>query len=129
MILGVQRPLVRLLQSLPRVDLVLGEGEQAPTFNLFCPMLSMPFCSGLHSRPFPVLHANLHANETQVAAWRMRFAKDQSEHSDRLGVAGNPRSHSLALAIDHRRSLAPERLAFCNWNANRSRTQGNELGS
>ena len=35
-------PLVRLLRSLPGVDLVVAFGEQLPEFDLHCPMLSLP---------------------------------------------------------------------------------------
>ena len=45
-ILEVPKPLVRLLRSLPGVDLLVEQGAELPPFDLHCPMLSMPLAIG-----------------------------------------------------------------------------------
>ncbi len=45
-VIEAPKPLVRLLRSLPGVDLVLARGEELPAFDLHCPMLSLPLALG-----------------------------------------------------------------------------------
>ncbi len=73
-ILQVQEPLVRLLRSLPGIDLVVGPGGDLPAFDLHCPMLSMPLALGTTVETIPSAAAYLRADETQAAAWRERLA-------------------------------------------------------
>ena len=112
-IMEVQKPLVRLLRSLPGVDLVVARGEALPPFDLHCPMLSMPLALGTTITTIPSSAAYLHADTVQVTAWRTRLAAVANQ-GPRIGLvwAGNPRLHSPALAaVDRRRSIAPDRLA------------------
>ncbi len=112
-ILEVQKPLVRLLRCVAGVDLVVGQGEALPPFDLHCPMLSMPLALRTSLETIPNAPAYLRADPGQAASWRARFAA-MADQGPRVGLAwaGNPRSHSPALAaIDRRRSLAPARLA------------------
>ncbi len=106
-ILEVQEPLVRLLRGLPGVDRVVGQGEALPPFDLHCPMLSLPLALATATESIPSAASYLHADPAQVAAWRTRLAAMGSGRL-RIGLAwaGNP-----DLPADHRRSLAPDRLA------------------
>lgn len=112
-ILQVQKPLVRLLRSLPGAPTVLADGEPLPPFDLQCPMLSLPLAFGttletmLNDTPY------LFPDEARVAALHRRLA-DHGGHALRVGLvwAGNPRAHSPGLAaIDRRRSMPAEHLA------------------
>jgi tetratricopeptide (TPR) repeat protein len=112
-ILEVQKPLVRLLRGLDGVDLVIGRGDELPSFDLHCPMLSMPMAFGTTVSTIPAASAYLRADATQVAIWRKRLAT-MARPGSRIGLAwaGNPRIHSRALtAVDRRRSVSPDRLA------------------
>jgi tetratricopeptide (TPR) repeat protein len=114
-IMEVQPPLVRLLSGLPGVDLVTGRGGDAlPPFDLHCPMLSLPLVLGTNTvATIPGAAPYLNADAAQIAAWRKRLAGEDGRGL-RVGLAwaGNPRSHSRALAaVDRRRSLNPNRLA------------------
>ncbi len=99
-ILQVPQPLVRLLASLPGVDRVLADGETPPSFDLVCPMLSLPLAFGatpLNVPAEPYLRAD-------PSAWEGLFVTRER----RIGLvwAGNPRRHSAFLAaVDRRRSL------------------------
>jgi Flp pilus assembly protein TadD len=109
-ILEVPKPLSRLLRTLPAVDRVVVQGEPLPQFDLHCPMLSMPLALGTTAIPSDVPY--LHADATQVAAWRTRLVALESRRP-RIGLAwaGNPRKHLLSTAaIGRRRSIAPDRL-------------------
>jgi len=113
-IMEVQPPLVRLLSGLPGVDLVIARGDALPPFDLHCPMLSLPPALGTTTvAAIPGAVPYLHADAAQTAGWHKRLT-DEAGQGFRVGVAwaGNPRSHSRALAaVDRRRSLAPHRLA------------------
>ncbi len=106
-IMEVQTPLVRLLRCLPGVDRVVGRGEELPSFDLHCPMLSMPRALATTITTVPSAAPYLYADEAQVAAWRSRLGR-RNNQGLRIGLswAGNP-----ALPADRRRSLDPDRLA------------------
>jgi Flp pilus assembly protein TadD len=106
-ILEVQEPLLRLLRCLPGVDLVAGPGEDLPSFDLHCPMLSLPLALATATASIPSAASYLHSDQAQVAAWRTRLGAMEGERL-RIGLAwaGNP-----DLPSDRRRSLTPDRLA------------------
>jgi tetratricopeptide (TPR) repeat protein len=112
-ILEVPAPLVRLLRSLPDVDLVVARGETLPEFDLHCPMLSMPLAMGTTITTVPCAVPYLRADTALAAAWRARLAATRRP-GPRVGVAwaGSSRRHSATgAALDGRRSIAPDRLA------------------
>ncbi|MBV8911468.1 MAG: hypothetical protein JOZ05_00350 [Acetobacteraceae bacterium] len=55
-ILAAQSPLVRLLQGTPGVDEVVSAGAKLPSFDLYCPLLSLPgiFGTSLETIPPPL---------------------------------------------------------------------------
>jgi tetratricopeptide (TPR) repeat protein len=111
-IMEVQKPLVRLLNGVPGVDLVVATGEQLPEFNLHCPMLSMPLAFGTTVATIPGAADYLSADEAISATWRARLAA-MPNRGRRIGLvwAGDSRSYSPSLAAqDRRRSLAPDQL-------------------
>src|SRR5271166_6092803 len=112
-VLDVPRPLVRLLRSLSGADQIVANGEALPPFDLHCPMLSLPLALGTTITTIPGDAPYLHAEATQVAAWRTRLGA-LNNHGPRIGLAwaGNPRAHLLAAAAaGRRRSMNPELLA------------------
>jgi tetratricopeptide (TPR) repeat protein len=106
-IMEVQKPLVRLLRGLTDVDQVSARGEVLPAFDLHCPMLSLPLALGTTLATIPNAAPYIQADETQLAAWRMRMM-EMSGHGLRVGVAW---AGAAANTADQRRSIAPERLA------------------
>jgi len=112
-ILEVQRPLIRLLRSLPGVDLVIGHGGELPAFDFHAPLMSLPLAFQTLVTTVPAETPYLHADENAVAVWRQRL-DTISVGSPRIGLiwAGNPLTHSPELAeIDRRRSIAPSLFA------------------
>ena len=106
-IMEVQQPLVRLLRGLPGVDLVMARGEELPAFDFHCPMLSMPLVVGTTITTIPSAASYLHADETEVAAWRTRLAA-MANQGFRIGLVW---AGAAMAGADRRRSLAPDRLA------------------
>lgn len=113
-VLEVPNALVRLLRSLPGVDRVVAHGEALPPFDLHCPMLSLPLALGTTtltavSGTVPYLHADA----ALAAASRDRLAA-LGKAGVRVGLvwAGNLRKQVPGkVALDRRRSIAPELLA------------------
>ena len=112
-VVEAQRPLARLLRSLPGVDQVLAHGEPLPPFDLHSPMLSLPLALGTTLASIPNDVPYLQADPAQVAAWHTRLAA-ASGPGLRIGLAwaGNPRLHvPNGAALDRLRSLPPDLLA------------------
>jgi hypothetical protein len=112
-IIEAPKPLVRLLRSVPGVDLVLRSGAELPAFDLHCPMLSLPLALGTTLATIPGATPYLHAEAAQAASWQARLAAIAGG-GPRIGLvwAGNPGlSLPAKAAMDRRRSLSPEQLA------------------
>ena len=88
-IMEVQPPLVRLLRSLSRVELIVGHGERLPEFDLHCPMLSLPLALGTTLATIPAAACYLRPDPAQIAVWRSRLgAMAGKRTSDRAGMGG-----------------------------------------
>ena len=112
-ILGVQRPLVRLLEGLAGVQQVVGPGQDLPSFDYHCPLLSMPLALGTAMDSIPAGVPYLRADPQRAELWRQRLAAANAA-GPLVGLvwSGNPRAHSPVLAaVDRRRSMAPRLLA------------------
>ncbi len=107
-------PLLRLLQTMPGIDLVFSRGEitpDHPPFDVQCALMSLPRAFGTTLATVPTDIPYLKADPTLVAQWRAIVPQDKPL---KVGLvwAGNPRRFSLQLSlIDQRRSLHLEQLA------------------
>jgi tetratricopeptide (TPR) repeat protein len=110
--LQVPRPLVRLSLTLDGIDQVIAEDEAPASFDLHCPLLSLPLALGTTLATIPAAPAYLRADAALAEAWRVRLA---GVPEIRVGLvwAGKPRRDvaSSLIAIDRRRSLPPALLA------------------
>ena len=110
-VLEVQPTLVRLLSRLPGVSQVIGRGEALPSFELHCPLLSLPRAFGTTLQTVPARVPYLAADPRDVELWNDRLA---GLRGLKVGLvwAGEPRAHAPELAaIDVRRSIALSGLA------------------
>jgi tetratricopeptide (TPR) repeat protein len=107
-VMEVQKPLVRLLRALPDVDRIVTRGEEPlPSFDLHCPMQSLPLAFATTIATIPSARSYLRADRAQAAAWQARLdAVGRPGLRVGLAWAGNP-----AMIRDHQRSLAPHQLA------------------
>ena len=109
----VERPLARLLQSLCGVEKVICEGAPLPEFDLHWPMMSLPFALGTTVETIPAEIPYLRADPADVEKWRERLGT-LPEADLRVGLvwAGSSRSRSPDLiAADRARSIGPEKFA------------------
>ena len=113
-IMHVQQPLVRLLRGLSGTDQVVDLSRELTTFDLECPMLSMPLATWTEGATIPSNLAYLHADEALVEFWRTRLSAIASPDLPRIGLVweGNERHHSpIVTASDFLRTISPEQLA------------------
>jgi hypothetical protein len=102
-VLEVQQPLVRLLQSLAGVDQIIARGDRLPDFDLHCPMLSLPLAFGTVLETIPGETPYLTAGAADVAAWHTRLSRSLP----RIGLAW---AGGSATKSDRQRSLSTEQL-------------------
>jgi tetratricopeptide (TPR) repeat protein len=104
-ILEVQAPLVKLLQSLPGAGQILAQGAELPAFDFHCPLLSLPLAFKTTLATIPAPPAYLAAEPAGEQAWRARLGPTGKL---RVGLAwsGNPVHKN-----DHNRSIAFEQFA------------------
>lgn len=103
-ILRVQAPLRRLVESLdPRIA-VIGDDRPLPAHDAQVPLLSLPLALGLDAVP-PLAAPYLRADARDVARWRKRLGDRQRL---RVGIAWAGRQPGLP---NPTRDIAPARLA------------------
>lgn len=103
-LLEVQPPLVSLLAGMPGVERVIAAGEPLPSFDLHCPLLSLPRVLGTTLDTIPAQIPYLKADPRRVGIWRERL---RPLDGLRVGLvwAGNQ-----AMGADRRRSLTLEQF-------------------
>ena len=102
-LLQVQGPLVEILEPLDGVSRVLADTQPSPSFDLHCPLLSLPLALKIELSRIPT-GTYLRAPPAGMARWRAKLG----EHSKpRIGLVwrGDPNN-----AIDQTRSLALTQL-------------------
>ena len=103
-ILEVQRPLARLMETLSGVTQIVARGDRLPDFDLHCPLLSLPKVFRTKLETIPNAIPYLSAAAVKVQAWE-----------DRLGRRSKPRiglvwAGTNDYAVDRDRSLTFEQL-------------------
>jgi Flp pilus assembly protein TadD len=98
-VMEVQPPLRRLLQSLAGVDTLVAQGEALPPFDVHAPLLSLPHLFGTEISSIPTCGPYLSPPAKTLAAWEQRLPRSDRP---RIGLAwaGNPRHVN-----DRRRSM------------------------
>ncbi len=110
-ILEVQKPLRQLMTTLNGAAQVVSRGDPLPSFDLHCPLLSLPLAMATRLDTIPSAAPYLAARESKTRAWQERFGADEKP---RIGVvwAGSPRKELPgANRIDSQRSIAFDQLA------------------
>jgi tetratricopeptide (TPR) repeat protein len=89
-VMAVQAPLRRLLQSLGDGVRVMGDGDKVPPFDEHCPLMSLPLAFGAAvAGAVPYLHAD----PDRVAYWREILGS----HGRRVGVCWQGSAMSVAM--------------------------------
>lgn len=110
-VLEVQPPLVRLLHSLPDVE-VIPYGEPLPDFDYYCPMLSLPLAFQTRLNTIPATVPYLSIPPEDIEKWHRQLLPAR-ETSLKVGIvwSGKQRDASIELSsADTRRSIHPSWL-------------------
>ena len=110
-VLGVRRPLARLMTTVPGVSLVIAESGDAPPLDFQAPLLSLPWRLGTELATIPASVPYVFAEDRAARAWRRRLG---GRKGLKVGLvwSGDPRPHDRECAmIDRRRSLALAQFA------------------
>ena len=90
-ILEAPLPLANLMEGLKGVSQLVVKGEQLPSFDYQCPLLSLPlaFKTNLHNIPNPNGYINLNKYPNKIIEWKSRLG---SKLRPRVGLvwSGNP---------------------------------------
>jgi tetratricopeptide (TPR) repeat protein len=98
-ILGVQKPLLALLDGLAGVTQLVSEGTAIPDFDYHCPLMSLPLAFNTRLHTIPAQPGYLRADAVKVAHWRARLA---SVTGPRIGLVW---SGNAVHSNDHHRSI------------------------
>ena len=103
-VLEVQRPLARLVETLPGVTQIVAKGDCLPDFDLHCPLLSLPRAFRTKLETIPNAIPYLSADVAKVQAWKDRLGR---RSKPRIGLVWAGTKNYL---IDRDRSLTFEQL-------------------
>lgn len=103
-VLEVQPPLHELMAASLEGVQIVDKGSSLPTFDLHCPLLSLPLAFGTRLETIPAAEAYLRAPAERLAAWQARLGAAQGP---RVGLvwSGNARHER-----DGERSIALQAL-------------------
>jgi len=87
-ILEVQKPLVELMGSIAGVAQIVAQGESLPTFDVHCPLSSLPLAFGTRLETIPSGTPYLHASRHVALDWANKL---DPKHNTRIGVAWSGR--------------------------------------
>ena len=100
-ILEAPQPLAVLMRGLYGISQLVIKGEELPSFDYHCPLLSLPlaFKTNLETIPSPSSYINLDNHLNKIVEWKVRLG---SKLKPRVGLvwSGNPHHKN-----DHNRSL------------------------
>ena len=104
-VLGVHKPLARLMESIPGVTQIVADGDTLPDFDMYCSLLSLPLAFETELASIPSTVPYLRADAARIEQWRRRL-----RHNGQLRV-GVCWGGSAAHVGDRRRSIAFEQFA------------------
>jgi len=102
----VQAPLVPVLKGLEGAERVICLGSPLPSFDLHCPLMSLPLAFGTTLETIPSRTPYLSAQPEQLAAWAERLGRATGP---RIGIAwsGNPKHGNDRNRSMHLKELLP----------------------
>ena len=104
-ILQVQKPLMPLISTLVSDVALIAKGDPLPEFDLYCPLMSLPYALGLTTETIPSFDSYLSADPVKVEDWRKKLGPSDLL---RVGVvwSGRPEHKN-----DHNRSISLDALS------------------
>jgi tetratricopeptide (TPR) repeat protein len=113
-ILEVQRPLRGLLGNLPGVAQVVANSDALPSFDLHCPLLSLPLAFGTDRTTIPAHTPYLQVPSSAATNWDIRLG---SRPRPRIGLVWSGRAmhkndHNRSIGLDELLPLLDFRATF-----------------
>jgi tetratricopeptide (TPR) repeat protein len=90
-ILECSKELKSLLQNITSISKVITYGEQLPEFDMYCPLLSLPFVFNTRVETIPAKIPYITADTELVRKWGKKLHDDNSLFKIGLVWAGNPK--------------------------------------
>ncbi len=110
-ILEVHAPLVRLLSRLPGIAQVVARGDTLPSFDLHCPLLSLPRAFGTTIDSIPAAIPYLTADPVQAEAWAERLSGLRGLRIGLVWAGSRHLDRPDSTAPDRRRSIGLNTMA------------------
>ena len=110
-VLEVQAPLVRLLSGLPGITQIVARGDSLPSFDLHCPLLSLPRAFGTTLDTIPAATPYLAADPARTAEWRERLGHFDGLRVGLVWAGGQRQGLPSQVIADRRRSIALDTMA------------------
>jgi tetratricopeptide (TPR) repeat protein len=103
-VLEAQAPLVPLLRTLEGVEVLVARGDPLPSFDLHCPLMSLPLALRTELATIPAHVPYLAGDPARVAAWRERLGPARGPRvglawSGSQGLRNDKRSATLAAVL------------------------------
>ncbi len=95
-IVGVQRPLLTLMQTLPYVDEVVPLFEHPTDFDIHAPLMSLPYILKTNIDTVPDEIPYIWANEQLIAQWAEKLSSDKNI---KVGICWNGNSNYRTAAL------------------------------
>src|SRR5262249_44153785 len=96
-ILVVQPDLKPALRQLSGADRLITQGEELPTFDLFCPLMSAPFVFGSTLSSIPRKQQYLSADFSRILHWEQRLGP---KRGPRIGIAWFGKSNEFKQSMN-----------------------------
>ena len=110
-VLGVQRPLLRLASRIGEIAQVIAPGDRLPDFDFHCPLMSLPLAFGTTLETIPRAVPYLDADAARVAAWRRRLDGQPGLKVGLVWAGGSRPELPIQHSMDRRRSVTLKHFA------------------
>ena len=130
-ILEVPSALKPLLTPLEGATAIIGRGRPLPTFDTYCPLMSLPLAFGTEVGSIPARIPYIHARTDRIGRWRERLA---ATRSPRVGIAwagsdGHANNHNRSIPLEQFSAIfGASGLGFISLQKQASETERNALG-
>ena len=108
-ILGVEKPLVRLLSTLDGVDTIIGAGDKIPDFDYHIPLMSLPYA--FKTRMDNIPHGiYLNAKPEWIAQFTPKLSQYKKKRVGLVWSGGFRPDQPEVWAVNERRNIALSKL-------------------
>ena len=104
-VLEVQPPLVKLLKNLDGLDQIIRQGENLPSFDFYCNLMSLPYLLGTTVESIPNNVPYLKADAKLVELWKQKLGPKVSKRVGLVWSGGFRPDQPELWSINKRRNI------------------------